>query len=300
MKAPQRKIISDLAQDAYASGYMPEGMTLKVEMVDPTTAAEWLKLNDSNRKMVRSTMLSYAEDMRNGRWTFCIDPITFYADGSLATGQHRLHAIILSLTKQAFLVLRGLPRSAALNVDIGRKRSVTDNARIAGLSEDYSPGIIACAICMEEGKIGSKTMSPAQKMAEVDKYRGGCGFAVKHNARTKRLGVSPVNAAVARAWYYESNKESLARFCKVLRDGRMLSTKDGAAIALRNYLLEDRNASASATPYWRDTFLKVQHCVWYFMRGKDLKKVPPSIDVEKYPLPSQERIREEHARDLPI
>lgn len=97
-------------------------MNIVLETVTPKLAEAWINANKSNRKLREGLVEKYACDMRAGKWTQCPEPISFYADGDLADGQHRLFAIIESDTTQEFPIARGLSREAGLNINTGAGR----------------------------------------------------------------------------------------------------------------------------------------------------------------------------------
>ena len=97
-----------------------------VETITPAKAREYLKKNTNNyRRMSRSTIRSYAEDIKNGRWELNGETIIFGKDGILKDGQHRLAAIVLAGKPADILVVRGI-ESGVAKIDIGKKRTDTD------------------------------------------------------------------------------------------------------------------------------------------------------------------------------
>lgn len=65
--------------------------------------------NSKNRNLSESTVQSYANDMKNGRWTMTHQGIAFDVNGTLLDGQHRLWAIVFANIPIEFMVTRGLP-----------------------------------------------------------------------------------------------------------------------------------------------------------------------------------------------
>jgi hypothetical protein len=255
---------------------------MRREKITPTKAQQWLDANKTNRSLREGIVEQYAADMRAGNWTKCPVPISFYKDGDLADGQHRLYAIIESGTTQEFYVLRDLERKDGLNIDTGLSRSVVDNGRISGLDPHLSNSLVSAARGVAEGNASNSRMSNAAKLAQVNEHREACEWAVTALPRTKGIANSVVYAAIARAWYYEDDKERLEKFCRVLGTGFSDGDADSAAVSMRNYLISNIGVSAS-TVMWRDTFLKVQHAVKQFMKRQRLTVIR-SIKDEVYPL----------------
>lgn len=128
-------------------------MNIVIETVTPKLAEAWLNSNKSNRRMRDGVAEKYADDMKRGRWTACPEPISFYADGDLADGQHRLWAIVESGEAQVFPIARGLSRQDGLNLNTGMARTVIDNARISGTDTALTPALISAARAIEHGTV---------------------------------------------------------------------------------------------------------------------------------------------------
>jgi hypothetical protein len=258
-------------------------MELTTERITPHKAQAWLNKNQSNRKLRTGIAERYADDMRNGKWTECPVPISFYEDGDVADGQHRLWAIIESGCTITFPVARGLSRDAGLNIDTGLGRTIVDNARIAGVEGGITAALASCARACEEGTQSSMRISNARRLDMVEKHRTACEWSISNVRHHRGLCGTVVTAAVARAWYIEGDKDRLALFCDILGTGRYGgSDSDLAPIAMRNYLLA-KGPHASHQSEWRDTFMKVQNAIWYFMRQKKLMVVR-TVQDEQYPL----------------
>lgn len=255
---------------------------IEFEKITPATAEKWLNHNKSNRKLRDGVAEKYATDMKGGNWTKCPTPISFYEDGDLADGQHRLWAIVMSDTTQSFLVLRGLSRQDGLNIDTGLNRNVVDSGRISGKDTGLSLALIAVARGIDHGSPNSGALSNATRLELVSRHREAAQFGLSHGPRTKFMRNAIVHAAIGRAWYIEADKDKLRRFCAVMDTGLPIDQNEFAAIAMRNYLLQ-KGPLAATTSMWRDTFLKAQNCIYYFMRGKSLKVVRTVTD-EAYPL----------------
>lgn len=256
---------------------------VKTELVTPAKAAGWINANTGNRSLRDGVVEQYAADMKAGNWTQCTAPIAFYEDGDLADGQHRLYAVVESETEQRFIIMRGLKREDGLNIDTGLSRSLIDNGRISGKDTELSVAIVgvARAVAYGMGSTGNR-LSNAQKLEMVAEHREACEWAVSHMPRSKNICNSAVMGAIARAWYWEVDKERLDKFSKVLGTGFSDGDADSAAIAMRNYLLQHAGVAAGSS-MWRDTFLKVQNAIQYFMKRQRLTVIK-GVKEEGYPL----------------
>lgn len=88
-----------------------QNITMTVEKIGPKKAAEYLKKNINNprgKKMNRGRIVSYAEDMKNGRWQLNGEAIVFDSEGFLKNGQHRLAAILAAGVEVEMTVIRGV------------------------------------------------------------------------------------------------------------------------------------------------------------------------------------------------
>lgn len=263
-----------------------------VERVTPQKAEAWLNQNKSNRKLREGVVERYAEDMKNGRWTRCTAAIAFYKDGDVADGQHRLWAIVESGCPQSMIVVRDLDREDGLNIDTGLSRDIIDAGRISGKDPDLSRALMSAAraIAFGDAANGHVAQSNAAKLEYVDAHREAAQWAATNVKRVRYLSNAPVLGAVGRAFYHlGSDLARLKRFCDVLGDGFSSGDSESAAVALRNYLLA-RNSTAATNACWRDTFLKAQNAIAYFMAGKKLTVIK-SIADEAYPLKGKRKAR---------
>jgi hypothetical protein len=260
-------------------------MDIRIETITPKKAEAYLNTNRSNRKLRDGVVERYADDMAKGRWTRCPAPICFYDDGDVADGQHRLWAIVESGVPQSFPVARGFTREDGLNIDTGLNRSIIDNAKISGADTNLSRQLLTTARAITEGAHSSGSKSNSAKLAQLDDHRDASMWASSNVRRFRYLCSAPVLGAVGRAWYAETDKVRLKRFCTVLADGFMTDQSESSAVALRNYLISRGNV-ASTSAQWTDTFLKVQNAINYFMRGKPLTVIK-GVKEEAYPLPKK-------------
>lgn len=263
-------------------------MEIKIENVSPAKAENWLNVNKSNRKMRDGVAERYASDMRSGRWTVCPTPIAFYEDGDLADGQHRLWAIVESGTTQSFPIARGLSREDGLNIDTGLGRSLVDNARISKSGDNLTNELIAVCRSIADGSHandatggGQRVRSNAAKLELVAAHQEAGRWVCANGPRGRTLRSAIVMAAMGRAWYVEDDRDRLRRFADVITSGLYDGEGETAAVALRNYLLTKPALNSQAL--WRDTFLKSQNAIYYFMRGKRLTVIKGTSE-EMYPL----------------
>lgn len=123
--------------------------------VDPATAARWLDKNKINRKASAAVVRKYADDMRNDRWALTGAPIQF-SDERLLDGQHRLMAVVQSGATIPFFVVRNLDVGAQHFMDVGKKRTVSDQLTLDGVK---NASVVAAAARLaylwDTGRVGS-------------------------------------------------------------------------------------------------------------------------------------------------
>lgn len=108
-------------------------MYSRVETITPEIAAKYLKHNGVNRSIRPAKVRNYARDMKNGKWQLSPQGISFYEDGELADGQHRLSGVILANVPVELYVTYDVPRSNTIQ-DRNMLRTPTDSLIMSGLS----------------------------------------------------------------------------------------------------------------------------------------------------------------------
>jgi hypothetical protein len=97
------------------------------EIVTPEIAKTFLNtLLPGQRRVRKSAVTRYAEDMSAGRWLLTPSPIAIGENGHLLDGQHRLWAVVESGVSVPMFVCYGVPNSAFGALDIGVTRSASD------------------------------------------------------------------------------------------------------------------------------------------------------------------------------
>lgn len=255
---------------------------ISLEIITPEIASEYLKKNSSNRKLKFANVRAYVADMKDGKWTPGLSMIQFYESGDIADGQNRLKAIELSGIPQSFFVRRGLKREDGLNIDRHAPRTLSDAARIAGVSDSVSNAIWSVARAVDTGTRDSPVMSHSQKLEIIARHREASEWALSKVKNASGIKVAAVTAAVARAYYAENDLDRLEKFCYVISTGFANGLNETAAVAIRNYLLANPKVTVPREGF-RDTFLKIQNAIGYFMRGKPLTVIK-SVGSEAYAL----------------
>lgn len=109
-------------------------ITYAIETITPQMAEEYLKKNQDNyRNISKSVVDAYAEDMKNGKWETNGETISFYENGILFDGQHRLNAVLKSGVAVQFIVVRGIPNETKIT-DWGKTRTIGNWGKREGIT----------------------------------------------------------------------------------------------------------------------------------------------------------------------
>jgi drug/metabolite transporter superfamily protein YnfA len=136
-----------------ASKKMSSPPVITLESITPALAAEWLKGNNVNRRLVANHVERLASEMLAGEWRVTGDTIKLNGD-RLLDGQHRLQAIVRSgVTVQCF-VARNVELEAFPVLDTGRIRAGGDVLSAHGYRNVYITASVCRLVWMFERKIG--------------------------------------------------------------------------------------------------------------------------------------------------
>lgn len=118
-------------------------MKTQLEIITPVIAEDILENhNPHNRSVREQAVQSYANDMKNKRWTTTHQGLAFDENGNLLDGQHRLWAVIFANVPIEFNVTRGVPSQDVKNgvvintmdaIDTGRARTTGQQMGLRGI-----------------------------------------------------------------------------------------------------------------------------------------------------------------------
>ena len=207
--------------------------------ISPELAKKYLEKNTNNRRLRTSVVNAYAQDMRQGNWQENAEAISFYEDGSLRDGQHRLAAIVASNTTQRMLVVTDVPMDSFI-CDRQGKRTVADFLKLTGHGE------VANQLC--SGGVRFMFLYAGKKVGEslvytfITENEEDLETVYKIVARGSSTQISrkaPVFAAVYCAYKCGIDEKVLTRFIDVVNSGHESDPSEDAAIVLRNQLVFD-------------------------------------------------------------
>lgn len=223
-------------------------ITYSAELITPEIAADYLRANARNRTISNATVNSYANDMARGLWQESPEPISFYEDGALRDGQHRLSAIVASGVPVTMVVARGVPKESNV-VDMQRPRTIRDLMKINGgrveLCDTQTIG--AVRLLLKEYDWTFKRPSYGTITDFVSAYTAE--LLVAHEVAATRHGKpscsAPIFASVICALMCGVDEHILKSWCDVVNTGFSMGLEETAAIVVRNYALANKNSNTA-------------------------------------------------------
>jgi hypothetical protein len=119
---------------------MPQ-LDTKAVTITPERAAAWLKRHEllvktdptkKNRRLKKSLVDRYGQDMADDRWQFNGETIKLGSDGRIIDGQHRLAACVKAKAQFRTLVVDNVTDDSFKTIDVGKVRTGGDLLYIDG------------------------------------------------------------------------------------------------------------------------------------------------------------------------
>jgi hypothetical protein len=104
----------------------------QVELTPLQAGHIYLTRNTKNRDISAPKVGGYSRAMQRGEWLENHQGFAFYADGTLADGQHRCVAIALSGTSQKIVIFMGFVKEAIQTIDQGKPRTAGEALKMDG------------------------------------------------------------------------------------------------------------------------------------------------------------------------
>jgi len=244
-----------------------QNISTELVHITPSMAKEMLKKNIINRDLSERGITDYAIQMTENDWQVTHQGIAFFEDGSLADGQNRLMAILRVNKPIPFLVTTGLPKSSAMAIDSGRKRSLIDGIKISG----KAPWMQARHLQFVPTITYPKRLTDMQKIDFLESIKPNAEFAVQCFASNRRhLTPSIIHAAIAMAHYHKVDEVKLIRFAEVFLDGAMENQTERSIILVRDYFMNHTNSGAVDK---NEKYLRVQRAIEAHANGEVTKRL---------------------------
>lgn len=267
--------------------------------VSPATARRWLKERSPdgyNRNVRESHVRSLAEEMIGDRFKCTPQPVIFTAEGKLADGQHRLHAIAAAnvgiwlrvsyhIGSSVEAEIRpGVPPADVCcddvsgPIDCGMPRPAYVIRGLQGNREfgrERRIQAIVHALDVYRGDDRLK-VTPGHIDAVVVQYKGGIQWAadaLQHNIPV--VGA----AALAIAWQRKSTRQKVEEFASVVADRAFHN--DPTRSAFMAY--EEMRSGASRKPGpRRDHIARIVRCIAAFCEGRSIRRINTRSVSEAY------------------
>lgn len=174
----------------------PIDIKTEIVTITPAIAEAYLSKNIKNRKPSRSTIDTYARDMRTGSWVLNGDAIRFDCDGNLIDGQHRLRACIKADSNFQSLVIYNLQHLAQDTIDGGRVRRPADVMQIHGITGANLRTAalrLMCGIKMDVNSVVTHKASTSEILAMNERHPN---FGKSLHVQKNTIGVRPAMLVV--------------------------------------------------------------------------------------------------------
>lgn len=256
-------------------------ITAEVVKITPKMAEQWLASNTHNRTLRESQIDMLIDVIQRGDWLLNGDAIRFAADGTLLDGQHRLWAISLAEVAVESLVIRGLPNETQATMDLGKRRNLADQLKLAG----YTSGLNLASVINVKWKLLNDEMRSSsiptvqQGLAILETYPDLVEATKVANRYHRRLtGSIGVVGAVYHS-FSEVDPDAAEAFMESLIEGTDL--KVGSPIyALRRHIETVRMNATTLAAY----FIKAWN---FYMAGTEVQHImwrPVGKNPEGFPL----------------
>lgn len=248
-------------------------------LVTPEMAAEWLTLNKCNRPLNRKIASDYARDMEAGNWVYNGEAIKFGigSDGLmvLLDGQHRLAAIVESGATVETLVVFDLAQTTQATMDAGRKRSMSDQLTLAGVTHAAVVASIAKrGVLWDQGdrKFSNNFHPTVSEMNDFIAANPGIHRSAEVAQRTRQAfrPIPQSAAGIAHLLFSRLDAGETAEFFAQLQTGANL-TEGNPILALRNRYMLDASVGKAVPTHVR---IGVIVKAWNFLReGKESYRI---------------------------
>jgi hypothetical protein len=263
----------------------------KKVLITPKLAKELLLKNNSNRRVTKSSVTTYATDMREGRWKQnTAEFIKIADDGDILDGQHRLLAIVESNCSILFDTAFNVPKSVFDVLDTGKKRSSADVFSIEKI-ENYavvSASIKSYLVVSKNNSLTLKESLTSQKLTNtiiLSEYERRPEFwqelvTFSRKNYKKFAHILPESSIGAMyAYFYDITPEQSRVFINQLCSGENITNT--SISVLRQALLKDKISQRKMN--FQDKFAIIIKTWNAFRLGKSYRIIRFNKDIEPMP-----------------
>lgn len=216
---------------------------MKFQFIEVTKeiADQMLARNTKNRPLSEPTVHKYMMDLELGKWQESPEPISFFENGSLRDGQHRLTAISKTGIPVKCLVVYDVPNDSTI-VDMNRPRSIRDIMTLAGEEQVFRDnrviGMVRFLLAHYSRALNHASASAVQSFMNEYRAELRVAFELAGGANSNISKRSVVMAAVLVAVASGVDERTLKSWCEAVNTGFTVDLTESAAIVLRNYVMD--------------------------------------------------------------
>lgn len=255
--------------------------------VTPEIAEEWLTRNNASNRHLRPRVVSrYAFDMKRGEWRLTHQGIAFRSDGTIADGQHRLAAVVMSGWGVWMHVTFEMDEPA---IDMGDRRTPSDWAAFNPETRWLTKSIVSVASFMlrDMAEVRGGEFPASRIIDYASKHRGVIVFGHEVSPGNASLyEAAGMRATYACAAFHGVDGGMITRFAYVLRTGNVAGPDEWGAIRLREYLLSSAGSPWYGGSVRRRTAIKAHRALAAFVDGTPLRQLK-APDYFIYPAPPE-------------
>lgn len=212
-------------------------MYSRIETITPEWAKKALEKNKLNRRIRKDAVRYYARDIKEGKWQLTPQGISFYEDGELADGQHRLYAVILADTPVEMYVTYDVPRACTIQ-DRCMTRKQADSLVLMGVSPTVANNFGVALVNMLFRYVISMrpTIQTINSFVCENEREIETALSVTSSGSTNPFSrKGPCQAAAFCCVVCGVPKQTLERFFSVFNTGFYDGIEETSAIVLRNF-----------------------------------------------------------------
>lgn len=259
-------------------------MDITQEKITPEMAQEYLKFNTENyRSLSKDRVISYAADMKNGRWQFNGESIKFSENGQLIDGQHRLQAIIRAGVPVDMLVIRGVKDDVDI-YDIGAQRSLGQIAKARGVVNGWYSQVMACAGWVVDNSDHHRLSGKATVIRYAEEHANEIERAVRYSTLGASGGICKKSAIIAAVYCLIRDgfpQPEIGDFFRIANSGIPQGHYDPSSALIFRNMVQQHNSHSPEEK--RLLFSAVISALNDFVAGKQ-RQMKYKFDIKSYEL----------------
>lgn len=211
---------------------LDSGNPAKIKITPGMATTILSECNETNRQIRKIWAESLANDIMGDMWRDNGDTVSFYEDGMLADGQHRLSAITMANKSIDVIVTGGITKEAMLTKDTGHQRTADSALAMYGYQDARELATVAKHIYQWKhyGKPGGTAPTHMQLKLYVDQYEGSITEATQGamdflQDRPKKLTLGDIGPMLWKAKDRGYDPDTLRLFLSDVIDGTSTSDR---------------------------------------------------------------------------